>query len=712
MEKFRINNIKLDVSCKNKQEVFEFLSEISKNYTNDQSILDLYQERENQISTGLEDGFAIPHAKGEKIKSPALFYLKLKNPISDWETFDNKPVQYIISFLIPEKNGDYLQDLAKVAQAIQDEKFRESLTKSNDEKEIYELIESIVANKEFETLKSDMQKDKIIAGITSCAAGLAHTYMAKEALERACKSLGYGFKVEAHGSLGIENKLTKEELKKVMFLVVAADVEVDLDNNYNNKFIYRCTTNEMIKNGEEVFKKALKQFENFKNKKNNENIDYFDLKPHYDEIKTNNKYLKFVIQNSRDLLKHMMTGIGYCVPLLIGCGLMIGVAQLIAQFTLSGGGQALGGLYQFSWDNPSAFVSNVKGINGFLYTMQIMGMNIGLQMLFPMFLGGFIGYSINGKAGLSIGFICGALSVLRNTGFVGVVISALIAGYMLKLIIKYMTPKGKAKVLGSVLFVPLFGSLVAIIVAWWMCGYPLMKLNEGLKQFVLNVQSQNGSKISLSALIAAMMAFDLGGPVNKAAWAAYTVIWSDTTLPDAVRYTPNAAGNIAIGIPVLGVGLSVFIGNKYFSQQEKVQGSSCLVMGILGISEGAIPFFIRKPLRYWIVNISGAILGACFYVAVGGYLKVGAGVIYGWTFANKPVMYVLAFLIGVGWIAILNSQWEKVSWHKRNNIKYQIFLGKAQLLNSFIFIRNIFNSKKINYVETKFDKITKGITLI
>ncbi|WP_342268654.1 PTS sugar transporter subunit IIA [Spiroplasma endosymbiont of Aspidapion aeneum] len=710
MEKIRVKNITLNASCKDKQDVFKNLSELASEYCGGENIVGLFEEREEQISTGLNDGFAIPHAKGKQIIYPGIFYLKLKTPIF-WETFDNSKVEHIISFVIPENDSTYLEDLAILAQNLQNKEFINSLINCKTKNDVYTLFNKIIisGSEENKKTKLNLNSKHFIAGIAACPAGLAHTYMAKKALEDELISRNIGCKVEAHGSLGIEDKLSSDELKKVEFLIVTADVAVET-SKFKNKFIYKCSTNEMIKDSKKMVDLALKAYNEYnKGAKLKENLDPFDITiKDYKEIKSQNKFVRWMIYQGRGVLKHAMTGIGYCIPLLIACGLLVGISQLLAQFTVEGGGVKLGGLYSFSWDNND-WVKNVSSWNGFLYTMNILGMNIGLGMLFLITFGGFVGYSVNGKAGLASGMFCGVICILRQTGFIGVIIVTLVEQYLLLFVIKYMTPKGRAKVLGSVLIVPLVGGFLSISLGWWVFGIPLNKLNVGLQNMVLNVSKNKSQSVGLAALIAAMIAFDLGGPVNKAAWAAYTVIWSDTSLPDAARFTPNGAGNIAIGVPVLGVGLSTLFGYRYFTKDDKVQGTPCLFMGILGISEGAIPFLLRRPLRYLIINISGAIIGACTYVAIGGYLSAGAGIIYGWAFASKPLWYVASFLLGVIWIIIVNILWQKIEWHINNHVKFTLYFCKEEFANIFIRFSNMFTKDKRLLLETKFQKVENSL---
>ncbi|QEH61992.1 PTS system 2-O-a-mannosyl-D-glycerate specific transporter IIABC component [Spiroplasma chinense] len=694
MSESKNNIIFINENIKDKNSVLEFLSKVAldNGYTNNKdSVLEAYTNRENQISTGLEDEFAIPHAKSKAISKPGLIFIKLSEGI-EWETFDNKKVKYIISFLIPESGGsDYLEKLSILAGNLADTETRKKIKNCKTESEVNEVLNSFFMTKEKEVKKNKKKSDKYILGISSCAAGLAHTYMAKKAIEDACEKLGYNYKVEAHGSLGVENRITEEELKNALFLIKAVDVEVDEENRFNNLFKYQCSTNDFIKNKEKELEKAISKYEKVKNNFTEKEEVEFNTK-NIDSSESNKKD-NIAKRFGRDILKHMMSGIGYCIPLLIGAGLMIGISQLLALISVENSVENFSSLFPGTLDSKD-WVQDVKGWNGFIWTLYFFGMNIGLGYLFLTLLGGFIGYSINGKAGLAPGLIAGFVCIMRNTGFIGVILTSLTVGYIIKFVIAFMTPKGKLRPLGSVLFVPLIGFFAAISMGWWVYGFPLEWLNVALQDGLKKLAENQTQLVLLCVLIAGMMAFDLGGPVNKSAWAVYTFLWTDTSNSDVVRFVPNAAGNIAIAVPALGIAIATWIVPRYFTLDDKVKANTSFITGLFGISEGAIPFLIKYPLRSICINVTGAILAVIPFVVTKNTMTVGAGAIYGWVFTSNPWLYIVCIMLGAVWVGCWQALFQKIHFHKKTNTKFALYYSKNDFKNNFISIGNLFVKKE------------------
>ncbi|WP_342268992.1 fructose-specific PTS transporter subunit EIIC [Spiroplasma endosymbiont of Aspidapion aeneum] len=711
MKFFNKNNIIYNLDAKSKDEVFNKIAELAyeqNKIENKNDVVEAFRQREFEIATGLEDYFAVPHAKSTKILESEIYYVRLANAL-EWETFDGSMVTEIVAFIIKDgENDKYFNNLTKLSSSLSHDQTRNILKNSKNIDDIYESLMKIFSEKnEFkEDLKNNQYKsDKLIVGICSCSSGLAHTYMAKSALEKAAMNLGYKCKVEAHGILGIENKCSQEEENNVLFLYQATDVSVDLNGRFTNIFKYVSSTNAVIKNPEKMLQIAIEEFNKSKSNKNNTTVqddDIFNIKYKSGPITGKNNFTKFMKWWGQDVLKHLMTGIGYCIPLLIASGIFMGLSQLLSSATL-GDINAIQKLYSISWDNFE-WVKNVKGWNGFLYSLWFVGFKIGLGWLFLIIFSAFLAYSMNGKAGLCSGFIIGFISTMRNTGFVGVLLSGLVTGYIMTFVIRYMTPKNNFRALGSTVIVPFFSILISVTLAWWVFGEPLSYLNEKLQTLVKKMVLDKNLKGIMAFVIGVMYAADMGGQINKAANTTINVIYA-SDLPEMTRYVPAACGVLGAVVSPMNVGLATIFGGKYFDDVQKIQGKTALITGSCGLTEGTIPFALNNPIRVILINMITSGIACTLFVEAGGYASAKVAFLYGFYLTNKMLIFLLIFgsTIIVG--SLLNVFFQKIHFHKKTNTKFEWFICGADFINPIKVIINLFSRKnKFILKETKFKK--------
>ncbi|MGZ9763311.1 PTS fructose transporter subunit IIABC [Mycoplasma sp. AC1221] len=574
MKVFKSEYIFIDKSFNDKSEVFNFIA----NKANELSISDsvektfaALQQREKEFSTGMEKGFAIPHCQSESILQPALFFIKSKTPIS-WDTLDKSDVHNMFVILIPNenKNNLHMHTLAKVSTILLDLQTTEELQTSNDVSRIYNIIDSYLENKDLATTAS--KQGKKVIGITSCAVGIAHTYLSAETLHNKLSELGYQPKIETRGSVGIQNQLTQQDIKDAEFVIIASDVKIPLED-FDGKKVYVTSTKEAIHNPDIVIQKAsLAQI-------------------YHNE----NKVEKSKDDTKQGVLKHIIKGISYMIPYVIFGGIMIAISL--------GLGKAIYG------NNTSA----PKG--DFLWWLLEIGV-VSFTLMIGA-LGGYIAYSIAGRAAIMPGFVVsfiankndlffsiGGISAATPMGFVGSILFGLLIGYTVKWIANLKIQKSISAIIPMFVIpigVTLFYSMLVIFVIGAPIGYVMDRFIEALKH-IFTKDSNIGIWIALllGILLGGMAGFDMGGPINKVAFL------SSSALVTQSIFEPMGMVGAAIPVAPLGMGFATLIFRKKFSNNEKSLGASAILMGFIGISEGAIPFAVADPKRVITANVIGS----------------------------------------------------------------------------------------------------------
>ncbi|PHY87637.1 PTS fructose transporter subunit IIBC (plasmid) [Serratia marcescens] len=413
---------------------------------------------------------------------------------------------------------------------------------------------------------------KRIVAITACPTGVAHTFMAAEAIESEAKKRGWWVKVETRGSVGAGNAITPEEVAAADLVIVAADIEVDLDK-FAGKPMYRTSTGLALKKTAQELDKALAEAEVFQPQQRG------SAAPAGKRKEGNGPY------------RHLLTGVSYMLPMVVAGGLCIALS----------------------------FVFGIKAfeVKGTLAAalMQIGG-GSAFALMVPV-LAGFIAFSIADRPGLTPGLIGGMLAVSTGAGFLGGIIAGFLAGYVAKAISSKLRLPQSMEALKPILIIPLVASLITGLIMIYVVGTPVAKIMEGLTHWLQSLGTANA--VLLGAILGGMMCTDMGGPVNKAAYAFGVALLSSSV------YAPMAAIMAAGMVPPLAMGLATLLARRKFPKSEQEGGKAALVLGLCFITEGAIPFAARDPMRVLPCCIAGGALTGALSMAFGAKLMAPHG---------------------------------------------------------------------------------------
>ena len=442
-----------------------------------------------------------------------------------------------------------------------------------------------------------------ILGVTACPTGIAHTYMAAEAIEEAAKEKGYEVKVETRGSVGVENELTQDEIDSADAIILACDTAVPMDRFAGKKMI-SVSVSEALKDTGELVEKALSAPEY----KSNKNLadDVADIKAKRSEER-------------KGVYKHLMNGVSFMIPFVVAGGIAIALSFLIGYDAFEAEGTL------------AAFLKSI-GDRAF-----------GLMV--PI-LAGYIAYSIADRPGLAPGMVGGAIAVQLNAGFLGAILAGFLAGYVVLFIKKIIKLPKTLQGIMPVLIIPVLGSLIVGLVFFYIIGTPVAAINTAMNNFLEGMSGTNA--VLLGLVIGLMMAFDMGGPVNKAAYAfgAGTLV--------AGTGSPIMAAVMAAGmVPPLGLALATIIFSNKFTNSEKEAGKAAVVLGLAFITEGAIPFAAADPLRVIPSIMVGSAVTGALSMAFNATLSVPHGGIFVFFAVENVIMYLLSILIGAVVSALL-----------------------------------------------------------
>lgn len=444
---------------------------------------------------------------------------------------------------------------------------------------------------------------KRIVGITACPTGVAHTFMAAEALEKEAKAQGMWVKIETQGSVGVKNQLTAEEIAQATLVVIAADIDVDM-SRFEGKRVYRTSTSAALKKTKQELDNAFEKAEIYTH--------------------ASKSAIGSAGQEKSGVYKHLMTGVSYMLPLVVAGGLCIALSFVFGIDAFKEKGTIAAALMQIGGDSAFALMVPV--------------------------LAGFIAFSIADRPGLAPGLIGGMLANAMGAGFLGGIIAGFIAGYSAKFIVDKLKLPDSMSALKPILIIPLASSLVTGLTMIFVVGGPVAAVMSGLTEFLNSMGSTNA--VLLGAILGAMMCFDLGGPVNK---AAYTF---GVGLLASQIYTPMAAVMAAGMVPAMGMGLATFLAQSKFSAQEREAGKASFVLGLCFISEGAIPFAARDPMRVIPSCMAGGTITGMLSMLIGAKLMAPHGGVFVFFIPNAitPVLlYFCAILAGTLVTGILYS---------------------------------------------------------
>ena len=575
--------------------------------------------REEEGTTGIGMGIAIPHCKSDAVTKAGLAAMVVKDGV-DFESLDGTPAKIIFLIAAPNTEDNvHLQVLSKLSVMLMDEQFTNSLINAGSVDEFLNIIDSAEkAKDEKEAAKEAKEKEPVevkkddvfIVAVTACPTGIAHTYMAAEAIEKKAKELGYQVKVETRGSAGAKNVLTDDEIAKATGVIVACDTNVPTDR-FDGKKVIECQVSDGINKTEELVKRiAAGDAPVFKASGKKE---------------ASHSSIGGKESIGHQIYKHLMNGVSHMLPFVVGGGILIAIAFLIDGFSVD--------LNSLPADQRANFGTITQGAALF---KGIGGTAFGFML--PI-LAGFIAMSIADRPGLAVGFVGGSIAANGTSGFLGALVAGFVAGYIVNLLKKIFSklPESLDGV-KPVLLYPLLGIFLIGVIMQFVVEPPIGALNTAINN---GLNGLNGaSAVVLGVLLGGMMAIDMGGPVNKAAYVFGTASIA------AGNYNTMAAVMIGGMVPPLAIALATIFFKNKFTAEERKAGPTNFIMGLSFITEGAIPFAASDPLHVLPACAVGSAVAGGLSMAFGCTLMAPHGGIFVVPTIGNPLMYLVALVIG------------------------------------------------------------------
>ncbi|MBT2214823.1 fructose-specific PTS transporter subunit EIIC [Virgibacillus dakarensis] len=611
------DTIKLDLQATSKTDVLSELADQLNNAgrLNDKAaFINNIFEREEQSTTGVGEGIAIPHAKSEAVKTPAIAFGRSQAGI-DYDSLDGQPAHLFFMIAASEgANNAHLEALSRLSTFLMDPKFQEKMYQATTEAQILEAVNTKEMELDGPEEETDQTTSKVLA-VTACPTGIAHTYMAAEKLAETAKEMGITIKVETNGSSGVKNRLTDEEIAEADAIIVAADTKVEMDR-FSGKPVIETGVGKAIHEAKDLLNRAVNQ-------------DAPIYKGEGSKKKSDDK------QQRSGFYKHLMNGVSNMLPFVVGGGILIAIS--------------------FFWGINSSDPDSPE-YNAFAYMLNTIGSGKAFFLMVPV-LAGFIASSIADRPGFAPGMIGGLIAVTvtgvegaaGGSGFLGGLIAGFLAGYVTVLIKKaFEKLPDSLEGLKPVLFYPLFSIAITGLIMM-LINPPLTTIYTGLTSFLESMSGTN--QVLVGIILGAMMALDLGGPVNK---AAYTF---GIAMLDAQNYTFIATVMAAGMVPPLGMALATTLFKRRFTKQEREAGKTAYALGACFITEGVIPFAAADPARV----IPSAMVGAAVTGGLSMLFDIGLRAPHGGIFViglveggiGKILLYLLAIIIGTIVTALL-----------------------------------------------------------
>lgn len=546
--------------------------------TSEEEFLKAVLAREELSETGMDAGLAIPHGKSDAVKEASFAVMSTKDIVTDWESIEeDNQVKYIFLLAIPSKEAGstHLELLGELMQRMSDDDYKEKLFASESvEKFMKNLDNTLEENAE------EIEYSQSIVAVTACPAGIAHTYMSAEALIKAGNELGVKVYVEKQGANGIEDRHTAQHLNEADAAIFAVGVAVKEAERFEHLSITKVPVAEPMKDGVGVIKKALEKAKTF------EKGEYAGTES--SEKETFGGTVK----------QSVMTGISYMIPIIVAGGMLGAFAVMVTNIF---------GLQEL-YATPDSW----------LYLFRMLGSELLGTILIPV-LSAYMAYSISDKTALAPGFAAGIAANLVNGGFLCGMLGGLLAGYTIKYLKKYIPAKGTLAGFVSFWVYPVLGTFIVGVIMFFIIGKPVAWINTTMIELLGSLGGANAAL--LGAVIGIMVSFDLGGPVNKAAYAFCAGALAEGVI---VPYAVFAACKMTAG---LAVTMATMTSKKLFSKEEQEAGQSTWILVLGGITEGSIPFMMEDPLRVIISFCTGtAVTGAIVAAANIGLEVPGAGI--------------------------------------------------------------------------------------
>ena len=586
--------------------------------------------REALTSTGLGDGIAMPHSKNTAVKEATVLFAKSNKGV-DYESLDDQPTDLFFMIAAPEgANDTHLAALAELSQYLMKDGFADKLRQVTSPDQVIELFDQASEKAEEPAVVEPANEGgDFLVAVTACTTGIAHTYMAQEALQKVAAEMGVGIKVETNGASGVGNKLTAEDIKNAKAVIIAADKAVEM-NRFDGKPLINRPVADGIRKTEELINLALSG-----------NAEIYKAANGGGAAESGNEKLSL----GGAFYKHLMSGVSQMLPFVIGGGIMIAIAFLLDQI--------LG--------VPKDQLSDLGSYHEIAAQFKAIG-GAAFGFMLPV-LAGYIAYSIAEKPGLVSGFVAGAIAssgasfggvayaeggqktldlVGVSSGFLGALVGGFLAGGVILLLRKLLAGLPRSlEGIRSILLLPLLGVLVTGFVMLAV-NIPMSAINTALNDFLASLSGS--SAVLLGLLVGGMMAVDMGGPVNKAAY-----VFGTSTLASTVSTggSPVMAAVMAAGmVPPLAVFIATLLFKHKFTEEERDSGLTNIVMGLSFITEGAIPFGAADPARAIPSFIVGSALTGALVGLSGIKLMAPHGGIFVIGLTNNPILYLVYVLIG------------------------------------------------------------------
>lgn len=619
------NSISLNAAPADKKETLDLAVELMAK-SGKLSDVEKYREqvyaREEESTTGIGEGIAIPHGKCDAVKAPGLAAMVIKNGV-EYESLDGEPVTLLFLIAAPNtKDNVHLDVLSKLSVMLMDENFTTSLRNAKSVEEFLQIIDAADESaKSIDDRLSDTgitteeNKGVKLLAVTSCPTGIAHTYMAAEALEKAAKAAGCQIKIETRGSAGAKNVLTAEEIEAADCIIVAADAKVPMDR-FNGKKVISCQVSDGIGKADQLVEQAV-----------NGNVEVFHGENGEAKAAVTGKE-----SAAHKIYTQLMNGVSHMLPFVVGGGILIAIAFLIDGLNV----------------DINALPADQRSNFGTITPIAAMFKNIGgvaFGLMLPV-LAGFIGMAIGDRPALALGFVGGMMAANGKSGFLGALAAGFLAGYLILGLRKICDRLPDAiEKLAPVLIYPVVGILIMGLAMNFVVEPIMGGINTGLNNFLSGMG--DSSRIVLGLILGGMMAIDMGGPFNKAAYVFGTAAIT------AGNYDIMAAVMIGGMTPPCAIALATMLFKNKFTKEERDAGPTNFIMGLAFITEGAIPFAASDPLHVLPSCIIGSALAGALSMAFHCTLMAPHGGIFVFPVVGNAVMYLVALVAGTVVSALL-----------------------------------------------------------
>ena len=572
--------------------------------------------REEESTTGVGEGIAIPHGKCDAVTRPGLAAMIIRDGV-DYDSLDGEPVNVLFLIAAPNtKDNVHLDVLSKLSVLLMDEDFTAALKAAKTTDEFLKVIDD--ADKESqdidERLEDTAKEPAKILAVTSCPTGIAHTYMAAEGLEKAAKKLGCSVKIETRGSGGAKNVLTEQEIASADCIIVAADAKVPMER-FAGKKVIECQVSDGINKAEELIKRAME-----------------GDAPVYEAHSSDGSGGSAASANKgksggvgHQIYMQLMNGVSHMLPFVVGGGILIAIAFLIDGLNVDMNSLSEAERANFGTITPVAAMFKTIGGAAFGFMLPV--------------LAGFIAMAIGDRPALALGFVGGYIAANGKSGFLGALVAGFVAGYIIVGLRKLCDklPEALEKI-APVLIYPVVGILVIGLGMTYVIEPVMGAINTGLNSFLVSMGSS--SRVILGFILAAMMAIDMGGPFNKAAYVFGTAAIASG------NYDIMAAVMIGGMVPPCAIALATIQFKNKFTKEEREAGPTNFIMGLAFITEGAIPYAAADPLHVIPACLIGSGIAGAISMIFRCTLMAPHGGIFVFPVVGNPLYYVLALVVG------------------------------------------------------------------